>query len=208
MLKKLIISAAFCGFITVAAPAAAVVPAEHNAAQTTQCTHNHECADCEEEVCLEAAVVATTEQEAPAQLGRNAAQRAKNDSAKANDPWGGVVTIVAMSIVLGALIILSILFFIFGKISSAVITSKKRAAHGVTTETNEAHHDEPDSGEAIAAISMALAEFFGQGHDIEDTILTIKSMQKAYSPWNSKIYNMRHTPEVSMADADKRKPLK
>ena len=55
---------------------------------------------------------------------------------------------------------------------------------------------------------MALAEHFGQGHDMEDTILTIKRMKKAYSPWNSKIYNMRQIPEVSAAHATARRPLK
>ncbi|WP_290390901.1 OadG family protein, partial [Paramuribaculum intestinale] len=54
-----------------------------------------------------------------------------------------------------------------------------------------------DSGEVIAAISMALAEHSGHGHDMEDTILTIRRMRKAYSPWNSKIYNMRHIQEHS-----------
>lgn len=207
MFKKLFLSIAFCGFMTVAATAT-VNPAEGNKAVATECTHNHECSECDEAVCLENGATPAATQEAPVRIGRNAKQQAKNDSAKQNDPWGGVVTIVAMSIVLGALIVLSILFFFFGKISSAVLKSKKRAAHGVTDNVTEPHHDEPDSGETIAAISMALAEFFGQGHDIEDTILTIKSMQKSYSPWNSKIYNMRHAPEVSASISDKRKPLK
>lgn len=46
----------------------------------------------------------------------------------------------------------------------------------------------------IAAISAALAEHFGVSHDMEDTILTIRRMKRAYSPWNSKIYNLRHEP--------------
>lgn len=113
-----------------------------------------------------------------------------------------------MCIVLSALIILSILFLCFGKISTAVMSSKKRKAHGVTSETSEDHHEELDSGEVIAAIGMALAEHFGQGHDMEDTILTIKRMKKSYSPWNSKIYNMRQIPEISPAHASLRRPLK
>ena len=76
---------------------------------------------------------------------------------------------------------------------------RKRVAHGVTPEDAEDHHDELDSGEVIAAISMALAEHEGHGHDMEDTILTIRRMRKAYSPWNSKIYNMRHIQEHSKA---------
>ena len=100
-----------------------------------------------------------------------------------------------MTIVIAALVVLSLLFLGFGKISAALQKRKKRAAHGVTGENVEGHHDELDSGEVIAAISMALAEHLGQGHDMEDTILTIRRMRKAYSPWNSKIYNMRVIPE-------------
>lgn len=43
---------------------------------------------------------------------------------------------------------------------------------------------------------MALSEHFGDGHDMEETILTIRRMKRAYSPWNSKIYNLRHMPEL------------
>lgn len=128
------------------------------------------------------------------ELTRKAIQAEKARNAAENDSFGGAITIIAMCIVLSALVILSILFLIFGKISSSLHKSRKREAHGVNEDTASDHHDELDSGEVIAAISMALAEHFGQGHDIEDTILTIRRMRKAYSPWNSKIYNMRVMP--------------
>ena len=32
-------------------------------------------------------------------------------------------------------------------------------------------------------------------HDDESTILTIKKMKRAYSPWSSKIYNLREVPQ-------------
>lgn len=83
-------------------------------------------------------------------------QKARN--AAENDKYGGAITIIAMSIVICALLILSILFFCFGKISTAFQKSRKRKAHGVAAHNAADHHDEPDSGEAIAAISMALAD--------------------------------------------------
>ncbi len=142
------------------------------------------------------------------ELTRKAIQAEKARNAAENDSFGGAITIIAMSIVLAALIVLSILFLIFGKVSSSLIAKKKRKAHGVTAETAEDHHEELDSGEVIAAISMALAEHMGQGHDMEDTILTIKRMKKSYSPWNSKIYNLRQAPQVQPASAFARRPLK
>lgn len=138
------------------------------------------------------------------ELTRKALQAEKARNAAENDSFGGAITIIAMCIVLSALVILSVLFLIFGKISSSFHVSRKKKAHGVTSSTAEDHHDELDSGEVIAAISMALAEHFGQGHDMEDTILTIKRMRKAYSPWNSKIYNMRVMPvQVKSSNHDK-----
>lgn len=139
------------------------------------------------------------------EMTRKAIQAEKARNAQENDRFGGAITLISMSIVLLALIVLSLLFLGFGKISSMLLTKKKKEAHGVDKHTAEDHHEELDSGEAIAAIAMALAEHFGQGHDIEDTILTIRRMRKAYSPWNSKIYNMRHNPEGIHND---RRPLK
>lgn len=133
-----------------------------------------------------------TEQES--EMTRKMIQAEKARNAAENDKYGFAITIIAMCIVLVALIILSLLFLCFGKISSSFQKSRKRAAHGVDKKNSEEHHDELDSGEVIAAISMALAEHMGQGHDMEDTILTIRRMRKAYSPWNSKIYNMRVMP--------------
>ncbi len=142
------------------------------------------------------------------EMTRKAIQAEKARNAAENDRFGGAITIIAMSIVLCALILLSILFLGFGKISTMIHSSKKRKAHGVDATTKEDHHDESDSGEVIAAISMALAEHTGQGHDIEDTILTIRRMRKAYSPWNSKIYNLRAVPEIDNRNAEHHRSLK
>ena len=81
---------------------------------------------------------------------------------------------------------------IFGFKSSKEVEAEKAkaAAEHAPTDNNELA-----SGEVIAAIAVALREHFGGGHDVEDTILTIRRMQKAYSPWNSKIYNLRPTQD-------------
>lgn len=129
------------------------------------------------------------------QIARRMTQAEKNQNAAENDGWGGAITIIAMCIVISALVVLSILFLIFGKVSEAILTAKKKKAKAA------ADHPEPEDGhdlapgEVIAAISIALIQHFGDKHDVEDTILTIRRLQKSYSPWNSKIYNLRHTQE-------------
>ncbi|MBD5386985.1 OadG family protein [bacterium] len=202
MLKKNILSAAFCVMLLATAPAVAATYAETQqdnielAAQGPQT---------EAEADLTGGSEESTVQESPIAKKMTQAEKARN--AAENDSAGGAITLIAMCIVIGALVVLSVLFLIFGKISSRSHARKKKMAHGVDDITAEDHHDENDSGEVIAAIAMALAEHFGQGHDIEDTILTIKRMRKAYSPWNSKIYNLRQMPDRGAAMASVRRPL-
>lgn len=133
------------------------------------------------------------------ELARKMMQKKKAHDAAAYDSFGGGITIIAMCIVVGALIVLSILFYIFGTISSRFLSHKKKQAAKNIKKSDKlpVDHSDPDSGEVFAAISAALAQHFAADHDMQDTILTIKRMRKAYSPWNSKIYNMRHEPEVA-----------
>ena len=194
MFKKYILSAAFCGALLVATPAAAMLQNDLQTEYTEVSTQGEQTNV--ESNWSDSKEVNTVQM---SETARKMIQAEKAKNAAENDRFGGAITIIAMCIVLFALIVLSILFLFFGKISTAVMSNKKREAHGVTAETSEDHHDELDSGEVIAAIGMALAEHFGQGHDMEDTLLTIKRMKRSYSPWNSKIYNMRQTPEVSSA---------
>lgn len=122
-------------------------------------------------------------------------QEDKAQNIKENDRYGFAITIMAMCIVLFALIVLSVFFLGFGKISSSMQSKKKLEAKGLTKETASDDHD-VDTGDVIAAIALALSQHFDDTHDLEDTILTIRHMKRAYSPWNSKIYNMREVPEL------------
>lgn len=128
-----------------------------------------------------------------AQKDRNLSDEkiAKNTRIDQADGDGIGVTIMSMCIVLLALIVLSILFMIFGNVFARKQSRQKKEAHGLPDHAEEEDHD---SGEVIAAIAMALDEHFNSKHDLEDTVLTIRRMKRAYSPWNSKIYNMRELP--------------
>ncbi|MCH5229316.1 MAG: OadG family protein [Muribaculaceae bacterium] len=127
-------------------------------------------------------------------IARKMTQAEKSRNAAENDGWGGAITIIAMCIVLAALIVLSILFMIFGKVSELILTSRKKKAKAAADHSPHDDH-ELAPGEVIAAISLALAEYFSDPHDLEDTHLTIRRLQKAYSPWNSKIYNLRQNQD-------------
>lgn len=108
------------------------------------------------------------------------------------DSHGFGMAAMAMGIVFAALLVLCLSFLAISKIGAATATINKAKSHGVTyKEIND--EDAHDSGEVIAAISMALNQHFNV-HDTENTILTINKVKRAYSPWSSKIYGLRQTP--------------
>ncbi len=49
------------------------------------------------------------------------------------------------------------------------------------------------SANEIAAISVALHLFINEMHDEESNVITIKRIERRYSPWNSKIYGLNNT---------------
>lgn len=115
-----------------------------------------------------------------------------------NDEHGFALSIMAMCIVFGALLLLAISFYILNKIGAYILGRNKIMAHGKTTAETRAEGNSigshADSGEVIAAISMALNEHL-DAHDRENTILTINKVRRAYSPWSSKLYGMRQMPD-------------
>lgn len=110
------------------------------------------------------------------------------------DPNGFGLTISAMCIVFSALLLLCICFYIINRVNAARLQRKKMEAHGIAVHEVERHErPEGDTGEVIAAISMALNEHLN-AHDLESAILTIHKVRKPYSPWSSHIYNLRRSP--------------
>ena len=49
--------------------------------------------------------------------------------------------------------------------------------------------------EVVAAIAMAIRLAAGEDHDRESEVLTIQTIKRAYSPWNSKIHGLTRLPE-------------
>jgi hypothetical protein len=50
---------------------------------------------------------------------------------------------------------------------------------------------EPPQGDVIA-IAMALHLFLDEVHDNESNVITIKRIERRYSPWSSKIYGINN----------------
>lgn len=114
------------------------------------------------------------------------------------DPHGIFLTLTAMSVTFLAL---AILFFVFKQIGKFHIRKKSenavKAMEG-TSSKGKADTSGQVSAETYAAISMAIHLFMqdNEAHDVEYTVLTINKVSKSYSPWSSKIYTLRETPQL------------
>ena len=111
-----------------------------------------------------------------------------------HDPFGVGMAIMAMAIVFAGLLLLYLLFRLIGQISVLIKKRNAMRVHGISDkeEAKEKGFGR-EAGEVYAAIAMALYQHL-EAHDVEDTILTINKVKKAYSPWNSKIYSLREIP--------------
>lgn len=121
---------------------------------------------------------------------------AKPDRMKEIDPYGWVLALTAMSVVFLALIIL---YFIFKAIGNANIKAgKKRSAASVGTDVKQSAYGEVP-GEVYAAIATAmhLYQQDDENHDEESFVVTLHHTDRTYSPWSSKIYTLRQTPQVN-----------
>ena len=117
----------------------------------------------------------------------------KVENFQENDSWGIGMTITAMAVVFLGLLVL---FLVFKQIGNAAIRASQRNAKKAAAEAGVAAAPNAglENGEVLAAIATALYEMSDDNHDIENTVLTIRKVQRSYSPWSSKIYNLRQTP--------------
>ena len=96
---------------------------------------------------------------------------------------GSIVGIVVVFIAL------AILVLCFEGIQTLIINSskKKRLRAGKNDEEIV-----DIAANEIAAISMALHLYLSDFHDEESNIITIKRIERRYSPWSSKIYGLNN----------------
>lgn len=109
------------------------------------------------------------------------------------DPYGVGMTVIAMSVVFAALALLFIIYKNMGRYfikRSAVVKKLSTPAE----KSAGVQPQEEMSGEVNAAIALALHLYQSEMHDYENTVLTIQKVSKTYSPWSSKIYTLRKTP--------------
>ena len=118
------------------------------------------------------------------QVSENVVRKSAEMAVK--DPHGAIITLVSVSVVFVALIILYFAYSFIGKLSSGKISlklpkkeEKKKAAADVPTGEEAAAIamalDQEMNGEVYAAISLALHQYLNDTvHDNESYVITIK----------------------------------
>ena len=109
--------------------------------------------------------------------------------------WANALNVIGFSFLMVFVLLLLIVFVlnIFGKIFSAI---DKDSQNQVKNDANSAiisgteNVENQISDNDIAAISMALYLYYADMHDEESNVITIKKVNRRYSPWSSKIFGL------------------
>ncbi|HUS87022.1 MAG TPA: OadG family protein [Bacteroidales bacterium] len=105
------------------------------------------------------------------------------------DKQAGIIVVLGYLIVFIALIALYLVFRYLLPLFLKVKLYRRAAREGRAIDDSE---KQEMSGEVNAAIVTAIYLYYNELHDYESNVITIRKVSKTYSPWNSKIYNMRN----------------
>jgi len=108
--------------------------------------------------------------------------------------WGIGMRCLVMSI---SFLLLIIIYLFLRQLGVKFLGIQKGKA--LLKESNlkkEASQVQEETSDGInAAIGLALYMYTSELHDFEEAVLTINKVSRVYSPWSSKIYGLRQTPE-------------
>ncbi|NJM15055.1 MAG: OadG family protein [Bacteroidales bacterium] len=100
------------------------------------------------------------------------------------------IFIVGYVVVFAALVLLYYVFFYLAKLQKLQL-KRDMVKKGKISSTAEEVDFVPE--EVNVAIALALHMHFNEAHDAESYISTIRKVSRTYSPWSSKIYNVRNS---------------
>lgn len=138
----------------------------------------------------------------PGQLAKNLADGAilthhyrvakQAEKIKQSDPIGIGLTAVAVAVVFLALVCIALLISGSGKlIKNAEEKSKKKESKAKEGKgIKPVSKGSSSEDEIIAAIGVAIHLFNEELHDEEDAVITIQKVEREWTPWNAKYYNM------------------
>lgn len=105
--------------------------------------------------------------------------------------WSEMIwaTVISIGLVFFVLVLMVFVMKLFGVIFAQQHEHKLPKQAGKPVSAGLLHEEE------IAAITTALKLYKSALHDRESEVLTILSIKRAYSPWNSKIHGLTQLPD-------------
>lgn len=105
------------------------------------------------------------------------------------DRQSTIIVITGYLVVFLSLIILYLVFRYLMPLFFKIKMYRRAAREGRAVDDSE---KQVLTGELNAAVATALYLYFDEIHDYESNVITIRKVSKSYSPWSSKLYNMRN----------------
>lgn len=115
----------------------------------------------------------------------------QSEKIKSADPMGIGLTATAVAVVFIALVCIALIIAGSGKL---IVGAEKRSKEkGTSTKSPAVKPVSSGSSaeeEIYAAIAAAIHLYNDELHDEEDTVITIQKVEREWTPWNAKYYNM------------------
>lgn len=106
------------------------------------------------------------------------------------------VVVFGFTMVFLILILLVGIISLFGKVVARKVLIPKvqltKSKNLAQTVDKKEYVEDHLSAEVSAAIALALHLYYADVHDEESHIMTIKTVERRYSPWSSKIYGLNN----------------
>ena len=118
----------------------------------------------------------------------------KGERFSQRDSSGGVMAIIAMTVVFSALVLI---FFVLKGFGMAMIAMHERKTSKPAEVAPSVPKRKPAGEqvmEELAAVGLALKMYQEEQHILESTVITINHASRVYSPWSSKIHGIPPIP--------------
>jgi hypothetical protein len=117
----------------------------------------------------------------------------KSERFRQKDSSGGVMALIAMSVVFSALILIFLVLKIFG-FTMMKLQARRQAQPDSPAPSPKKQSASDQVEHELAAAALALKLFQEELHVNEATVITINRASRVYSPWSSKIHGIAPMP--------------
>ena len=139
--------------------------------------------------------VVTLPKTTPGATNETIATVAKDELFRQRDSSGGVMSIIAMTVVFSALVLIFGVLFVFGKAMMRMQARKTAKPAEAAPAAPKRKPAGEQVQEEMAAIALALKLHQEEQHILESTVITINRASRVYSPWSSKIHGIPPIPK-------------